>query len=102
MNAIEVGKRIRYFRENRGLTKNKLSEKAGVSPTYIYQVENGEKCPTVEYLSYICFGLGITLTEFFSVDPDSDGNSEDESLLDEIQRLSPDEKTALLTLLKKR
>ena len=66
MEAKEVGKRIKFFREQRGLTKNALANNAGVSPTYIYQLEEGLKSPTVEYLGHICWGLGITLSEFFT------------------------------------
>lgn len=60
-----MGKRIKYLREQKNLKKNTLANLAGVSPTYIDKLENGERCPTVEYLGYICFGLGITLAEFF-------------------------------------
>lgn len=65
MNAKETGERIRYFRTKKNLTQNALAYQAGVSPTYIYQLERGEKSPTVEYLGHICWGLGITLEEFF-------------------------------------
>lgn len=66
MDKIEVGKRIKYFRERRELSQNGLANKAGISPTYIYQLEKGEKSPTVESIYNICrFGLGITLEEFF-------------------------------------
>ena len=66
MTAEEVGKRVKYFREKKNMTKNALALAAGISPTYVYQIEEGLKCPTVEYLGYICWGLGITLSEFFS------------------------------------
>ena len=70
MTAQEVGERIRYFREKKNLSKNALATNAGVSPTYVYQVEQGLKCPTVEYLGYLCRGLGITYLEFFSYGTD--------------------------------
>lgn len=66
MDAKEVGARVRCFREKKNMTKNALAIAAGVSPTYVYQIEQGLKCPTVEYLDYLCWGLGITLSEFFS------------------------------------
>lgn len=102
MDAVEVGKRIKYFREKRGYTKNKLSELAGVSPTYIYQIENGEKCPTVEYLDFICFALGITLSDFFFKEFDSENQPDEEELISLIKNLSASEKSALLVLLKKK
>ncbi len=66
MEAKDVGGRIRFFREKRHMTKNALANYAGVSPTYIYQLEEGLKSPTVVYLEHICWGLGVTLEEFFS------------------------------------
>lgn len=66
MEKKEVADRIRALREERKISQNALAYQAGVSPTYIYQLERGEKSPTVEYLDHICWGLGITLEEFFS------------------------------------
>lgn len=66
MEREEVAKRIRELREERHLKQNALANLAGVSPTYIYQLERGEKSPTIEYLNHICWGLGITIEEFFS------------------------------------
>ncbi|MDE7439134.1 MAG: helix-turn-helix domain-containing protein [Clostridia bacterium] len=98
MTAEEVGKRIKYLREKKNLKKNTLANLAGVSPTYIDKLENGERCPTVEYLSYICFGLGITLAEFFR---DSDEQKELNSTIQSLTaRLSPKQQTMLLDFLK--
>ena len=66
MEREEVAKRIRELREERKLKQNALANLAGVSPTYIYQLERGEKSPTIEYLDHICWGLGISIEEFFS------------------------------------
>ena len=65
MDKNEVAARIKELREARGLTQNALANAAGVSPTYIYQLERGEKSPTVEYIDHICWGLGVTMGEFF-------------------------------------
>ena len=70
MNKQEVAKRIRCLRESKNMTQNALANQAGVSPTYINQLERGEKSPTVEYLGHICWGLGITLEDFFAVKKD--------------------------------
>ena len=55
MDKFEVAKKIKALREARNLTQNALAYQAGVSPTYIYQLEKGEKNPTVEYLDHICW-----------------------------------------------
>ena len=98
MTAEEVGKRIKYLREQKNLKKNTLANLAGVSPTYIDKLENGERCPTVEYLGYICFGLGITLAEFFR---DSDEQKELGTTIQNLTaRLSTKQQTMLLDFLK--
>lgn len=66
MNNIELGNRLKQLRESQRLNRNELANKAGISPTYIYQLEKGEKSPTVEYLGYICEALNISLQDFFA------------------------------------
>lgn len=63
---MNVGERIKELREKRGLTVNKLANLAGISQSYLRDVELGNKNPTVETLSYFCDALGISLKEFFS------------------------------------
>ena len=98
MTAEEVGKRIKYLREQKNLKKNTLANLAGVSPTYIDKLENGERCPTVEYLDYICFGLGITLAEFFR---ESEEQKElNATIQTVISRLTSKQQTLLMNFLK--
>ena len=49
---MNVGERIKELREKRGLTVNKLANLAGISQSYLRDVELGNKNPTVETLSY--------------------------------------------------
>jgi len=87
MDKIEVGKRIRTFREKRNMRPNELATKAGISPTYIYQIEKGERNPTVDVVYNICqYGFGITLEEFFR-DPVKSKQPEDYvASLNDVQR----------------
>ena len=69
MNAIskEVGDRIRSFRLEQGLTQEKLAERAGMdNPSYLGQIERGQKNVTLVKLKQILSGLGLTFSEFFS------------------------------------
>lgn len=65
MDKIDVGNRIRQLREQKGWHKGTLATKAGISPSYIPKLENGEKSPTVETLNAICLAFDITLVQFF-------------------------------------
>lgn len=63
---MEIGERIKELRQKKGITVNKLANLSGVSQSYLRDIELGNKQPTVEYLSYICDALGISLSHFFS------------------------------------
>ena len=41
--SIEIGQRIRNYRSQQQLSQEELAEKCGLHPTYIGQVERGEK-----------------------------------------------------------
>lgn len=63
---MEVGKRLKELREMRGITVNRLANMAGLSQSFLREIELGNKKPTVETLSYFCEALGVSLSEFFS------------------------------------
>ena len=60
-----AGKRIRFFREQDGLTQAELAEKAGFSDNYIGLIERGAKHSTLETLNKIADALEVQLSEFF-------------------------------------
>lgn len=91
---MNVGERIKFFREKKGITVNKLATISGVSQSFLREIELGNKQPTVEYLEYICYGLGITLREFFDV------NDFDPTLEDAVQKLNNDQKKLLISFLR--
>ena len=82
---MDVGKRITFLREKKGITVNKLANLSGVSQSYLRGIELGNKQPTIEYLEYICYGLDISLKDFFDTDNDN-LNSDTISKLTEKQR----------------
>ena len=90
---MNVGKRLVGLREKCGRTQNGLVERAGVSQTHLRRVELGQADITVGHLQLLCDAMSISIQEFF----------EEESRSDEIaaafSRLSPKQKTLLLTFL---
>lgn len=59
----ELGLRIRYYRKERNLTQEKLAEICNLHPTYIGQLERGEKNATVESIYRIAKGLNIPISK---------------------------------------
>lgn len=92
---MNVAQRLKYLREKRGITTNKLANLAGVSQSHLREIELGQRNPTVETLSYFCEALGVSLEEFFH---------EEESevsafLMSAVKRLSSEQQIALADFL---
>jgi len=60
-----VGQRIRNYRTKLGLSQERLAELSGCHPTYIGQVERGEKNATLESIEKIAAALDIPLSKLF-------------------------------------
>ena len=54
---------IKVYREYRGLTQLKLSERVGVQQSYITQLESGKKRGTVKVLKKIATALDLDLDD---------------------------------------
>ena len=63
--AKSVGQRIRSYRIRLELSQEKLAELSGVHPTYIGQLERGEKNATLESIEKIANALNIPLSKLF-------------------------------------
>ena len=88
---MNVGKRIKELREKKGFTVNKLANLAGISQSYLRDVELGNKNPTVETLSYFCDALGVSLKDFF----DDTDNEINVFLKSELARLTEEQQLKL-------
>jgi len=92
---MDISKRIVELREKQGISTNKLANKAGISQSYLREIELGLKNPTVEVLSYICYALNISLEKFFATNK-SDIHP---SLLSALDSLNEDEQLKLAELI---
>ena len=78
MNQImkTIGKRIRNYRLSLGLSQEQLAELAGCHPTYIGQIERGEKNATIESIEKISSALNLPLSQLFEKLDNHDAASE--------------------------
>ncbi len=60
-----LGQRIRNYRTSKGLSQEKLAELCSCHPTYIGQIERGEKNATIESIEKISVALNVSLSELF-------------------------------------
>jgi transcriptional regulator with XRE-family HTH domain len=57
--AINVGREIRRWRQNRGLTLAQVSEQSGLNLGYLSQIENEKATPSLEALAGIADALDV-------------------------------------------
>ena len=90
---MNVSERLIQLREQCGYTQNGLAERAGVSQTHLRRVELGQADITIGHLQLLCDAMSISLKEFF------DDEKESEEIAAVFSKLSPKQKTLLLTFL---
>ena len=64
--TMDIGMRIRYFRQLRGWSQERLALQAGINPAFLGHLERGLKSPTVTALEKIVYALEITLEDLFA------------------------------------
>ena len=61
----QLGMRMRYLREQKGMTLEDLSFESNVNKNYLLDLERGNRNPTVKILERIAIALGISLETLF-------------------------------------
>ena len=58
-----LGLNLRQRREKKGLTQEKLAERAELDPTYISGIERGVRNPSILSISRVAKALGTSVSE---------------------------------------
>ena len=91
---MDVLDKIEELRAERNWSKNYLALESGLTQSTLNNLYSRKTEPKISTLRAICNAFGITLSEFFK-----EQDSEDE-LIRRVKSLTPDNKTALLHLLR--
>ncbi|KAA8674470.1 helix-turn-helix domain-containing protein [Clostridium sp. HV4-5-A1G] len=74
-------KLIKKIRERKGIPIKELAEQTGLSRSYLYQVERGDKDPSLSALKKISMALHVDIYQFF----DNDNNSVFKKVVENVQ-----------------
>jgi repressor LexA len=66
---METGKAIKAWRDYRGLSQEKLGERAGITRQTVYVYEAEERSPNIEILDRIVAALGLSSVDEFRAGP---------------------------------
>ncbi len=81
---LKIGPKIKAFRRQLGLQANKLSEKLGISPSYLNLIESGKRKIDGDLLLKVCEELKIELTDLTNKSDLNLANNLSELLGDEL------------------
>ena len=62
---MNLGKKIKQMRNQKGLTQEELADRCELTKGYISQLENNLNSPSIATLTDILSALGSNLSEFF-------------------------------------
>ncbi len=57
---LQIGKRLRRQREKMNMIREEFAEKAGISPQFLAEIENGKKGMSVDTLHKICLSFNLS------------------------------------------
>lgn len=61
-----VGRNLKRLRLERGLSQEALAHDAKIAPSFLSQIENGKRSPTVTKLNDLAKTLRVSVVEFFA------------------------------------
>ena len=97
---MDTKNRIKELMDERGWTIYELSKRSGLAQTTISNMWKRNSEPTIPSLRALCNGFGITLSQFFAEDEMIETSPDFKELFDSWKYLTPDQKQAVITLLK--
>ena len=70
--ARSIGERVQFYRTATRRTKTVVAGLTGITPDYLYQIERGQKVPTVAVLAQLANVLGVSTSELLGSQPRRD------------------------------
>ncbi|MBE0698614.1 MAG: helix-turn-helix domain-containing protein [Anaerolineaceae bacterium] len=67
--SVDVGKRLRILREERGISMRALARRSGLSANALSMIERGLTSPSVSTLNKLATALEVPITAFFRQEP---------------------------------
>lgn len=99
--GTKLGDKLKDLRKQKGLTLEKLADLAGLSKSYLWELENREsQRPSAEKLTSLADVLGVAVSYFIEEDVRApEERHKDEAFFRNYQKLEPEAKEQLRRIL---
>lgn len=96
---MDANQRLQQMLDERGWTNYKLSKKSGLSESTLANIFRRNTTPSIPTLEAICNAFGITLSQFFADGDMVELTPELKNLFDHWVTLTPEQKTAVYSMI---
>ena len=93
-----IGKKIREYRKERGLTQDELAEKVNLSPNHMGAIERAEKNLTLATLINIANALDVTADMLLCDEIQNGYRIKTSMLTEKLEKLSPTDRNKILQM----
>lgn len=97
---MDIHERLRQLLRERGWSEYRLAKQCGLSESTIANIFRRGTIPSVTTLEAVCNGFGITLSQFFAQGDMVEMTSDMKELFDCWLSLAPEQKEAVLGLMR--
>ena len=94
--AKSIGIKLMLARDNSGLTREQLSEKAGVEANSIYRYETGKQVPNFPTVIRLAKALGVSVADLVPDDYIAKTEDDPEGVLEWFYRMDKQDQQAML------
>lgn len=81
---MDVAEKIRYFRQQKGLSQEQLGKRADIHENTIRKYELGIRKPKLDQLKKIASGLGVSVIDFIDIEIENEAD-----LIAVLKKISP-------------
>lgn len=99
MNKLLLGDQIRRVRKEKGLTQEKLSELAGITPNYLGEIERGIKTPGTDVLAKLSEALQVSMDYLLRNEVESGKHYIYDELTRKLENLTPKQRKTAVDIL---
>ena len=94
-----VGQRVKHYRKMKSLTQKQLAADVGVAPSFIANIEQGQKGVSIEKMVDICEWFNVGLSDLLPIETQNDMEIK-EKIIEEIAKSLRTLETTKVRLLK--
>lgn len=96
---MDTNERIRNLMSERGWTEYRLAKESGLSQSTIANIFSRNTVPSIQTLEAVCYGFGISLSQFFSEENMVELNADQQKMFCKWCSLTKKQKDVIMELI---